>query len=131
MVYSFASSDNRSDNRSFSAQKVNTKGGNQQQQLKGKDQKKPLSSSSNSSSSGGKATSIVDILGPDGKLKPKEREHRMDNKLSLHCSGTRHITHNCLKPSSSKPKPKAQAATIATFFLSKATPAISSALEKA
>jgi hypothetical protein len=109
------SSDNRSDNRSSSTQNTNAKGGNQQQQSKNKDQKKSSSGPSNSSSSGGKATSIADILGPDGKLKPEERQRRMDNKLCLRCGGTGHIAHDCPKPSSS----------------STATPATSSASGKA
>jgi hypothetical protein len=125
------SSDNRSDNCSSSAQNTNTKGSNQQQQLKNKDQKKSSSGPSNSSSSGGKATSIADILGPDGKLKPEECQRRMDNKLCLRCGGTGHIAHDCPKPSSSKPKPKARAATVAASSLSTATPATSSASGKA
>jgi hypothetical protein len=125
------SSDNRSDNRSSSSQNANAKGGNQQQQSKGKDQKKPSSGPSNSSNSGGKATSIADILGPDGKLKPEERQRRMDNKLCLRCGGTGHIAHDCPKPSSSKPKPKARAATVAASSSSTATPATSSASGKA
>jgi hypothetical protein len=125
------SSDNRSDNRSSSTQNTNAKSGNQQQQSKNKDQKKSSSGPSNFSSSRGKATSIADILGPDSKLKPKERQRRMDNKLCLCCGGTRHITHDCLKPSSSKPKPKAQAATIAASSSSTAIPATSSASGKA
>jgi hypothetical protein len=120
------SSNNRSDNRSSSTQNTNAKGGNQQQQLKNKDQKKSSSGPSNSSSSGGKATSIADILGPDGKLKPEEHQHYIDNKLCLRCSGTGHIAHDCPKPSSLKPKPKAWAATIAASSSSMATPATSS-----
>jgi hypothetical protein len=91
------SSNNCSDNHSSSAQNMNTKGGNQQQQSKNKDQKKSSSGPSNSSSSGGKATSIVDILGPDGKLIPEECQRCMDNKLCLCCGGTGHTPHTIVQ----------------------------------
>jgi hypothetical protein len=124
------SSDNRSDNRSSSAQNAHAKGNNQQQHSKGKDQKKSSSGPSTSTNAGSKATSIADILGPDGKLKPEERQRRMDNKLCLRCGGTGHIAHDCTK-TSSKSKPKARAATVAASAASTATPATTSASGKA
>lgn len=124
------SSDTRADNRSSSTQ---TKGGNQQQQSRNKDQKKPSSTPSTSSSNpGNKASSIADILGPDGKLKPEERQRRMDNKLCLRCGEAGHLVNDCNKTTSkSKPKPKARAATVASSSASTAAPATSSASGKA
>jgi len=84
------------------------------QQNRGKDQRKPASAASSSSTSVAKAAakSISDVLGPDGKLKPEERQRRFDNKLCLRCGDAGHIVPDCPR-TSSKPKPKARAATVA------------------
>lgn len=101
------SSDSRND-RSNNASKPNT--GNNQQN-KNKDQKKPQSST-NASNSGNKTNSISDVLGPDGKLKPEERQRRMDNSLCLRCGKPGHKVNEC--PVTSKAKPKGRAATVAS-----------------
>jgi hypothetical protein len=88
------------------------------QQPKNKDQKKPQSST-NASSSGNKTNSISDVLGPDGKLKPEERQRRMDNSLCLRCGKPGHKVNEC--PVTLKAKPKGRTATIAST--SAATPA--------
>jgi hypothetical protein len=124
------SSDNHSDNCSSPPQNnSNTKGRNQQQQLKNKNQKKAPATSS-SSNSGNKSISIADILGPDSKLKSKKRQRHMDNRLCLCCSGPSHVANDCTKTTSSKPKPKAWAATVASTSASTAAPATSLASGK-
>jgi hypothetical protein len=106
-------SDNRADHRQGNAQASGSKPNNQAQQSKDKDQKKPHSSNNSSSSSkpANKSTSISDVLGPDGKLKPEERQRRMDNKLCLRCGRAGHVVNDCTV--ASKPKPKGRAATVA------------------
>ena len=108
------SSDNRNNNRSNNNPKPNAANNTQ---AKNKDQKKPQPLA-NASSSGNKTNSIADILGPDGKLKPEERQRRMDNNLCLRCGKTGHKVNDC--PVVSKAKPKARAATVAST--SAATP---------
>lgn len=118
------SSDNRNDNRSgnqnASGSKTNAQNNNNNnnQQSKNKDQKKS-SASTNTSNPGNKTNNISDLLGPDGKLKPEERQRRMDNNLCLRCGKPGHTVNNC--PVTSKAKPKGRAATVATP--STATPA--------
>ena len=113
-------SDTRPDNRANGSQAGSSKSNGQQQSKK--DQKKPASSSSSSSSSkpANKTNSISDVLGPDGKLKPEERQRRMDNKLCLRCGGAGHVVHNCPH---SKPKPKGRAAAVTNNAASAKTPA--------
>ena len=41
------------------------------------------------------ATRIADLLGSDGKLKPEERQRRMDNGLCLGCGKPGHMVANC------------------------------------
>lgn len=104
----------------------------QQQQAKGKDQKKPASAAASSSSTNTKTTtnSIADVLGPDGKLKPEERQRRLDNKLCLRCGNTGHVVSDC--PITSKPKPKGRAAkAAAAAAASTASPATTPASGKA
>jgi len=38
---------------------------------------------------------IADLLGPDGRLKPEERQRRMDNGLCLRCGEFGHMVSNC------------------------------------
>ncbi len=116
------SSDNRSDHhsenrtdRSGNTPANGNKTNGQQNQSRYKDQKKPASSTSPSAYTpkpASKTNSISDVLGPDGKLKPEERQHRMDNKLCLHCGEAGHVVSDC--PCTSKPKPKGRAATTST-----------------
>jgi len=103
------------------------------QQNRGKDQRKPASATSSSSTSVAKAAakSISDVLGPDGKLKPEERQRRFDNKLCLRCGDAGHIVPDCPR-TSSKSKPKARAATVvAASTASTASPATKPASGKA
>jgi hypothetical protein len=105
-----SSSENRSDKPS-SHQGNNGSKPNPSGHTKGKDQKKPApAANANASNSGNKANSISDLLGPDGKLKPEERQRRMDNSLCLRCGKAGHIVPNCPVPS--KAKPKGRAATV-------------------
>jgi hypothetical protein len=101
--------DNRQDTRAQNAQASGSKSNNNQSGSK--DQKKsnaPHNSSSSSSKPANKSSSISDVLGPDGKLKPEERQRRMDNKLCLRCGGAGHVVSDCTVQS--KPKPKGRAA---------------------
>jgi hypothetical protein len=41
------------------------------------------------------AQRIADLLGPDGKLKPEERQRRMDNGLCLRCGEPGHMVADC------------------------------------
>jgi len=100
--------DNRSNNSNNNSAKTNN---NNNQQSKNKDQKKPQPAA-NSSNSGNKTNSISDLLGPDGKLKPEERQRRMDNNLCLRCAKAGHKVNDC--PVVSKAKPKGRAATVST-----------------
>jgi hypothetical protein len=104
-------SDHRTDTRPNNSQPGASKSSPQQQHSRPKDQKKPFSSnnaaSSSSSSRPAGKPSIADILGPDGKLKPEERQRRMDNKLCLRCGGAGHVAHDCTVQSKSKPKGRA------------------------
>jgi len=43
-------------------------------------------------------------LGKDSKLTPQECQCRMDNKLCLFCRTAGHITKDCAKAASSKPR---------------------------
>jgi hypothetical protein len=72
-----------------------------------KDQKKPANPTT--SATPAKNNTIANLLGPDGKLKPEERQRRMDNNLCLRCGKTGHMVNEC--PTSSKTKPKGRAAT--------------------
>lgn len=74
-----------------------------------KDQKKQQPPA-NASNSGNKTNTISDVLGPDGKLKPEERQRRMDNNLCLRCGKPGHKVNDC--PVVSKAKPKGCAATV-------------------
>jgi hypothetical protein len=107
--------DNRPNNRSGTPQTNDSRSNGQQQQSKNRDSKKPAATpaASSSSNSGNKTNSISDILGPDGKLKPAERQRRMDNKLCLRCGQAGHVVHDCPRTSTPKPKPKGRAATAA------------------
>jgi hypothetical protein len=109
-------SDNRSNNNHNSGGNKSDKQSNQNQQSqnKGKDQKKPANANVNasaSSSSGAKPNSIANLLGPDGKLKPEERQRRMDNNLCLRCGQAGHTVNDC-KVNFNKAKPKGRAATV-------------------
>jgi hypothetical protein len=119
------SSDNRNDNRGGNDKSSGSKPNNNQQS-RNKDQKK--SPPANTSNSGNKTNTISDLLGPDGKLKPEERQRRMDNKLCLRCGKSGHTVSNC--PVTSKAKPKGRAATIPATP-SAAAPAASSGSGKA
>jgi hypothetical protein len=39
---------------------------------------------------------LADLLGPDGKLKPEERQRRLVNGLCLRCGKPGHMVNNCL-----------------------------------
>lgn len=98
----------RSSNQASNGSKPNHSNNNQS---KNKDSKK-LQPVANSSNQGNKTNTIADILGPDGKLKPEERQRRMDNNLCLRCGKTGHKVNDC--PVVTKPKPKGRAATVST-----------------
>jgi hypothetical protein len=123
------SADPRSENRSNNQQSNSSKTNNSMQQSKGKDQKKPEAPAAASSSNKltAKANTIADVLGPDGKLKPEERQRRMDNKLCLRCCEPGHMANDCPR-SASKPKPKGRAAVATTAA---AAPTTTSASGKA
>jgi len=106
------SSDNRNDNRNDNRSTNNGAKPNNTNnpQSKNKDQKKPQSAA-NTSNPGNKAN-ISDMLGPDGKLKPEERQRRLDNNLCLRCAKAGHKVNEC--PVTSKAKPKGRAATVST-----------------
>jgi hypothetical protein len=109
------SSDNRNENRSNNSNNGSKSNGNNNNnnQSKNKDQKKPQSAATASgSSSGNKTNNISDMLGPDGKLKPEERQRHMDNNLCLRCAQKGHKVNEC--PVTSKAKPKGRAATVTT-----------------
>ena len=105
-----ASSDNRSeDKQQASGSKTNSNqssGKNKDQKKASNDAKKP------SPSSPDKPNTISALLGPDGKLKPEERQRRLDKDLCLRCGNPGHKACDC---PGNKPKPKGRAA--------KATPA--------
>jgi Retrotransposon gag protein len=61
-------------------------------------------------SSSGKANTISDKLGKDGKLLPAERQRRFDNNLCMFCGGPGHTAANCNKSTSSASKAKGRAA---------------------
>jgi hypothetical protein len=110
------SSDNCNDNRSNNTSKPNA---TINQHPKNKDQKKPQPAA-NASNSGNKTNPISDLLGPDGKLKPEERQRCMDGNLCLRCGKPGHKVNEC--PITQKAKPKGRA-TVAQP--SAATPAAS------
>jgi len=106
------SSNNRtnklSSNQNASGSKLNTNN-----QSKNKDQKKAApAANANNANPGNKTNNISDLLGPDSKLKPEERQRRMDNNLCLRCGKSGHIVPNCL--TTSKAKLKGRAATVST-----------------
>jgi hypothetical protein len=107
------SPDNRSENRSGNPNASGSRPNTNNQQAKSKDQKKAAPAAnapSSSSNSGNKTNTISDLLGPDGKLKPEERQRRMDNHLCLRCGKPGHTVHNCTV--TTKAKPKGRAATV-------------------
>jgi hypothetical protein len=109
------SSDNRNDHRSGNQNASGSRNNNNNQQSKNKDQKKPQgSANASSSSSANKTNSIADLLGPDGKLKPEERQRRMDQNLCLRCGKPGHTVNNCPVPSKAKPKGRAATLTPST-----------------
>ena len=108
-----------SDKSSTGQQSNGQKQDNRQQQGK-KDQKKPATTSTTPATPD--KNSIANLLGPDGKLKPEERQRRMDNKLCLRCGKPGHTVNDC--PTKSKTKGRAATATPA------ATPAATSGAGK-
>ena len=94
--------EHRSNNNSKPALVNNSQG-------KNKDQKKQQPPA-NASNSGNKTNTISDVLGRDGKLKPEERQRRMDNNLCLRCGKPSHKVNDC--PVVSKAKPKGRATTV-------------------
>ncbi len=128
------SSDGRSDTRTgnnASGSKPEKQPQQQQPQNKGKDQKKAANTNTNAPNAStfvAKPNSISNLLGPDGKLKPEERQHRMDNNLCLRCSQSGHMVPDC-KTNFNKAKPKGRAATVASN--ANAAPATTTAAGKA
>jgi hypothetical protein len=116
------SSDKSNDNRTGNQNSTGNRNNNNQQS-RNKDQKKPASNANNSSSSGTKTNTIAELLGPDGKLKPEERQRRMDKNLCLRCGNAGHTVNNC--PITSKPKPKGRAATVTPAAASSSTGTVS------
>lgn len=108
-------SDNRSDHRSndkhASGSKPTNNNNSNNQQHKNKDHSKPASSSQ-SSAQPNRSNTISDLLGPDGKLKPEERQRRMDKNLCLRCAKPGHLVSAC--PLTNKAKPKGRAANVST-----------------
>jgi hypothetical protein len=98
-----------SDKSSAGQQSNSHKQDNKPQQGK-KDQKKPASTPAAPATSA--KNTIAHLLGPDGKLKPEERQRRLDNKLCLKCGEPGHTVNDC--PHKSKPKGRAATATPAT-----------------
>jgi ribosomal protein L40E len=78
----------------------------------------PDTSASKPNSSSSKKPDFDKILGPDRKLLPEVRQHRLNNKLCLFCGGVGHQADNCRK----KDAAKARASTI-TETKSQPTPA--------
>jgi len=121
-------SDNRTA-KSSSNQNASGSKSNMNNQSKNEDQKKAApAANANNANPGNKTNSISDLLGPNGKLKPKEHQRRMDNNLCLRCGKSGHIVPNC--PTTSKAKPKGHTATISTSQTT-AAPAAASGLGKA
>jgi hypothetical protein len=96
-----------SDKTSGSQQSNGSKQDNRQQPKK--DQKKQANPPTTPANPGKSA--IANLLGPDGKLKPEERQRRMDNKLCLRCGKGGHMVNEC--PTSSKSNTKGRTATVA------------------
>ena len=115
--------DSRTGNTNASSSKLTP---NNPNQSKNKDQKKPAPAANNSGS-GNKTNNISDLLGPDGELKPEERQRRMANNLYLHCGKPGHTVNNCSV--TSKAKPKGRAATVASMSSSAAPVAAGSGKE--
>ena len=69
----------------------------------------PKSRTSSEVPSASFAQRIADLLGPDGKLKPEERQRRMDNGLCLRCGEPGHRVADC--PRNLAPGLKGRAAT--------------------
>jgi len=59
------------------------------------------------------AQRIADLLGPDGKLKPEERQRHMDNGLCLCCGEPGHMVTDC--PQNNMPGPLKGRAVSATL----------------
>jgi len=88
-----------SDKSSGGQQSNGSKQDNRQQNNKNKDQKKPATPTTPATSD---KNSIAKLLGPDGKLKPEERQRRLDNKLCLRCGKGGHMASDCTIPSKAK-----------------------------
>jgi len=82
------------------------------------------SPAASSSSSAPKTNPIADLLGPDGKLKPEERQRRMDKNLCLRCGKGGHKASDCPPPGEARSKGRAATVTAAPAA---ATPAPASA----
>ena len=106
-----SASDNRPDKQQSSSQASGSKPPAQQD--KHKDVKKPYTNTNKPSSSSKPTNSISDLLGSDGKLKPEERQRRMDHNLCLRCGNKGHVARDCPVPSKDKPKGRAAATTSA------------------
>ena len=121
------STDNHNDSRTGNTNASSSKSTpNNPNQSKNKDQRKPAPAANNSGS-GNKTNNISDLLGPDGKLKPEERQRRMTNNLCLRCGKPGHTVNNCTV--TSKAKSKGRAATVASTSSSAAPVAAGSGKE--
>jgi hypothetical protein len=72
---------------------------------------KTTSSGSTSSTTPKTPPAYADKLGKDGKLKPAERQRRIDNKLCIICRGSGHMAKECTKAKYTSSRVAARAAS--------------------
>jgi hypothetical protein len=96
---SSASDKSKSDNKKSSGNSGNSgsnNSSNNNNNNKSSSSSDKKSDKSNQKASGSSAnTSISDLLDKDGKLKPQERQRRIDNKLCLRCGKPNHMAKDC------------------------------------
>ena len=104
--------DDKTDSNHSNQNHGNPRSSGNQQPSRNRDQKRPQVASTSTQShsnshSGNKTNALADILGPDGKLKPEERQRRLDKNLCLRCGQFGHMVPDCPPPSKAKAKGRA------------------------
>ena len=79
--------------KAFTSQTTSTASSSSSRDSKPKSTSKPLSSAASSSKS--KKPDFSNVLGPDGKLLPEEKERRKQNNLCLVCGSEGHFSDKC------------------------------------
>lgn len=114
-----SSSRDKSDHKGKSKDKKNRQSDKKQSDNKSKSNSSNSNSNNNNNNKSGSSSSrpdkktpdLSDVLGKDGKLKPEERQRRLEKNLCLRCGSSGHMADACTK---GKTTSKARATTTTT-----------------